>query len=89
VTDLPRENVPPCPRPPALDPVPRRITNRRGGALVAKTKRALPVPETHHAPTCYLPPGDILATPRPTEGNGFCEWKALRAISTRWLGRQP
>ncbi|MFO8127145.1 DUF427 domain-containing protein [Yoonia sp.] len=77
MTDLPRENVQSYPRPPALEPVPQRITIRLGDTLVAETTRALRVLETHHAPTYYLPPGDILATLRPTEGNSYCEWKGI------------
>ena len=61
MTDLPRENVQSYPRPQALEPVPQRIIVRLGGALVADTKSALQVPETHHAPTYYLPPLDIHA----------------------------
>lgn len=58
MTDLARENVQSYPRPPALEPVPQRITIRLGGTLVADTSRALRVLETHHAPTYYLPPED-------------------------------
>jgi uncharacterized protein (DUF427 family) len=75
MTELPRENVQTYPRPPALQPVPQRITIRLGGVLVADTTRALRVLETHHAPTYYLPPEDIAATLRPLPGTTFCEWK--------------
>jgi uncharacterized protein (DUF427 family) len=77
MTDLPRENVQSYPRPPALEPVPQRITVRLGGALVADTTRALRVLETHHAPTYYLPLADIHATLRPAQGTSFCEWKGV------------
>ncbi len=77
MSDLPRENVQSYPRPPALEPVPHRITIRLGGSLVAETTRALRVLETHHAPTYYLPSEDIFATLRPTEGNSYCEWKGV------------
>ena len=77
MTDLPRENVQSFPRPPALEPVPQTITIRLGGVLVAQTTRALRVLETHHAPSYYLPPSDILATLRPVPGSSFCEWKGV------------
>ena len=77
MTDLPRENVQSYPRPPALEPVPLRITLRLGGVLVADTIRALRVLETHHAPTYYLPPADILATLCPAPGSSNCEWKGV------------
>lgn len=75
MTDLPRENVQSYPRPPALEPVPQRITIRLGGVLVADTTRALRVLETHHAPTYCLPPEDVRAKLRPTSGSTVCEWK--------------
>ncbi len=75
MTDMPRENVQAYPRPPALEPVPHRIRVVLGGETVAETSSALRVLETHHAPTYYLPPADILAELRPTQGSSFCEWK--------------
>ncbi|WP_371038642.1 DUF427 domain-containing protein [Rhodosalinus sp. FB01] len=75
MTGLPRENVQSYPRPPALEPVPQRVTVRLGGVTVADTTHALRVLETHHAPTYYLPPEDIGATLRPVGGATFCEWK--------------
>ena len=75
MTDLPRENVQSYPRPPALEPVPQRITIRLGGILVAETTRAFRVLETHHAPTYYLPPADISATLQAAPGSSLCEWK--------------
>ena len=77
MTGMPRENVQSYPRPPALEPVPQRITIRLGSTLVADTSRALRVLETHHAPTYYLPPEDIQATLRPVPGSSFCEWKGV------------
>jgi uncharacterized protein (DUF427 family) len=77
MTDLPRENVQSYPRPPALHPVPQRITVSLGGTLVADTSRALRVLETHHAPTYYLPQEDIHAKLRPAPGRSVCEWKGV------------
>ncbi len=75
MTEISRENVQSYPRPPALEPVPPRITIRLGGVLVAETTRALRVLETHHAPSYYLPPEDIQAALRPVKGSSYCEWK--------------
>ncbi|MFN4157602.1 MAG: DUF427 domain-containing protein [Gemmobacter sp.] len=72
-----RENVQSYPRPPRLEPVPHRIVIRLGGAVVADTTRAWRVLETHHAPSYYLPPGDVTAQMRPASGSSFCEWKGV------------
>ncbi len=72
---LPPECVQDYPRPPALQPVPQRIVIRFGGVVVADTTRALRVIETHHPPTYYLPPRDILADLDSAPGSSFCEWK--------------
>ena len=75
MTSLTRENVQTYPRPPALEPVPQRILVRLGGIVAADTHRALRVLETHHAPTYYIPPEDVLAALRPAPGETICEWK--------------
>ena len=75
MTGLPRENVQAYPRPPALEPVPQPLLIRLGGEVVAQTRRALRVLETHHAPTYYLPPEDVAATLRAAPGSTICEWK--------------
>jgi uncharacterized protein (DUF427 family) len=75
MTDLPRENVQSYPRPPALEPVPQRVTVRLGGEVIADSRRALRVLETHHAPTYYLPPEEVTAILIPASGQSFCEWK--------------
>ena len=77
MNELPHENVKSYPRPPALEPVPQRITIRLAGMLVAETTNALRVLETHHAPTYYLPQNDVYATLRPAQGSSFCEWKGV------------
>lgn len=77
MTDVPRENVQTYPRPPALEPVSLTIVIHLGGSLVARSTRAWRVLETHHAPTYYLPPGDVAATLRPAAGTSFCEWKGV------------
>ncbi len=75
MSPLPRENVQSYPRPPALEPVALAITIRLGGCLVAQSKEAYRVLETHHAPTYYIPPQDVPAELRPVAGSSFCEWK--------------
>lgn len=77
MTELPRENVQSYPRPPALEPVPQRITIWLGGAVIADTTRGWRVLETHHAPTYYLLPENVRATLRPAPGSSFCEWKGV------------
>lgn len=77
MTGLPRENVQSYPRPPAVQPVTEQIVVTLGGTVVARTTRAFRVLETHHAPTYYLPPDDVLATLRAAQGHSFCEWKGV------------
>lgn len=75
MTALIRENVQSYPRPPALQPVPQRIVIMLGGQIIAETTAAFRVLETHHAPTYYLPPGDVSAILTPAAGSSLCEWK--------------
>lgn len=69
------ENVHDYPRPPRLEPMPWRVEITLASETIADTTRAFRVLETHHAPTYYLPPSDILAELRPAPGQSFCEWK--------------
>lgn len=73
--ELPVEDVQSYPRPPALEPVPQRITVTLGGGVIVDTTGAYRVLETHHAPTYYLPPDDIAAALTPAPGRSVCEWK--------------
>ena len=75
MTALLPENVQSYPRPPVVEAVPQRIVIRLGGAVVADTRAALRVLETHHAPTYYLPRRDVRADLAPVRGGSFCEWK--------------
>jgi len=77
--DLTPENVQDYPRPPALEPVPHRLRVMLGGETVAETTRALRVLETHHAPTYYIPPDDVMAALIAVRGTTFCEWKGRAA----------
>jgi uncharacterized protein (DUF427 family) len=76
VTELAIEDVQDYPRPPALEPVGVRLRVVFSGLVVAETVKGLRVLETHHAPTYYFPPEDILKTALvPAPGSSFCEWK--------------
>jgi uncharacterized protein (DUF427 family) len=75
MAELPIENVQDYPRPPALEPVPQRLSVILGGGIVAETMRGLRILETHHAPTYYLPVEDVIAALDPVGETSFCEWK--------------
>lgn len=77
---LPVENVQDFPRPPALEHVAQRLRAVFAGVPIADTDVGLRVLETHHAPTYYIPPTDILTSALVlTAHETFCEWKG-RAI---------
>lgn len=77
---LPNENVQNYPRPPEVQPVPSSVRATFAGVPILDTKAALRVLETHHAPTYYIPPADVLvAALVPTPHETICEWKG-RAI---------
>ena len=66
------------PRPPAIEPVPRRIRIDFGGRMIAQTDAAFRVLETSHPPVYYLPPNafhDCEIIPAP--GQSVCEWKGV------------
>ena len=70
------EDVQAYPRPPALEPVPQRVTVLCGGRMLAETRAALRVLETHHAPTYYLPREAFADGALASSGRrSFCEWK--------------
>jgi len=73
---LPVENVQDYPRPPALQSVSAALRVVVGGVPIAETQAGLRVLETHHAPTYYLPPADVLTTALVASvRETFCEWK--------------
>jgi uncharacterized protein (DUF427 family) len=77
---LPVEDVQAYPRPPALAPVSHRVRALFAGLPVADSEVALRVLETHHAPTYYIPPGDVVMSALvPSTRETFCEWKG-RAV---------
>ncbi|GAC1440216.1 MAG: DUF427 domain-containing protein [Solirubrobacteraceae bacterium] len=73
------ENVWDYPRPPSVEPCPRRVRLELGGVILADSSRALRVLETSHPPTIYVPPGDVrtdallASAARPT----VCEFKGV------------
>ena len=71
-----QESVWDYPRPPALEPVTRRLRVVLGGAVIADTTRGWRVLETSHPPNYYLPLDDVVtgAVER-TKGASFCEFK--------------
>ena len=74
--ELLEENVQLYPRPPAVEAVAQRVRIVLGGAEVASSSAAFRVLETHHAPTYYLPPDDIVpGVLTKASGTSFCEWK--------------
>ncbi|MEO0914596.1 MAG: DUF427 domain-containing protein, partial [Pseudomonadota bacterium] len=76
MTGLPIENVQEYPRPPRLERVGFVLKVALDGAPVAETVAGWRVLETHHAPTYYLPAGDVdPGCLRPAAGGSFCEWK--------------
>jgi len=96
------ESVWSYPRPPAVEPCPRRVTIEHGGELIADSRRAVRVVETSHPPTIYLPPEDVqmeLLEPSAARGS-VCEWKgradyldlvtrAGRETAVAWRYREP
>ena len=71
-----QESVWDFPRPPRLEADAREVVVRWGGIEVARTCRAIRVVETAHAPSFYIPWGDVArdflhAAP----GGSLCEWK--------------
>lgn len=80
MTVLAVEDVQSYPRPPALEPVPQALRVEFAGLPVAETTAGFRVLETHHAPTYYIPPADVLSTVLvPSSRETFCEWKG-RAV---------
>ncbi|KAK8074091.1 hypothetical protein PG994_004990, partial [Apiospora phragmitis] len=71
----PKLNVQSFPRPPLLERTPRHLQVKWNGQLIADTKEACWVLETHHPPTYYLPPSSILVPLTQTSRLSFCEWK--------------
>ncbi len=64
------------PRPPAVEPEPRRVRVVLGGVTIADSTRALRVLETSHPPTVYVPPEDVApGVLDPVARTTVCEFK--------------
>lgn len=76
-----QESVWDYPRPPRLEPTPRRLRIIHRGVTLADTVAGLRTLETSHPPTYYLPPGDIdmARLTASAQRGSFCEWKG-RAV---------
>lgn len=71
-----QESVWDYPRPPRLEPCPRRIKVVAFGQVIAETTRAFRLLETSHPPNYYLPPADVrMPLLEPTTKRTWCEWK--------------
>ena len=70
------ENVWDYPRPPALEPVSKRLRIVFGGIIIASADGGFRVLETTHPPVYYLPPCAFIAGAlESAAGGSFCEWK--------------
>lgn len=73
-----RESVWDYPRPPRLEPTPRRIRVIFAGTTIADSSRALRLLETSHPPTYYIPPEDVrMDLLERTDHRSFCEFKGM------------
>lgn len=71
-----RESVWDYPRPPRLEPTPKRIRVEFAGVVLADTRSAFRVLETSHPPVYYVPPKDVaMRYLVETPGQSHCEWK--------------
>ena len=71
------ESVWDYPRPPRLEPSPRRIRVEFGGETIVDTTSAYRALETSHPPVYYVPVDDVKPGVLTTSGGRttFCEWK--------------
>lgn len=70
------EDVWTYPRPPAIEPVPKRIRIDFAGRTIAETTAAFRILETSHPPVYYLPREAFTGCAlEPAPGSSICEWK--------------
>ena len=90
--DLPhQESVWDYPRPPLLEPTPRRLRILHAGSIIAETTDALRILETSHPPVYYFPPSDVamhLLHPS-NRGRSFCEFKGLASYWDLVVPQRP
>jgi uncharacterized protein (DUF427 family) len=68
------------PRPPIVEKEPRPVEILFGGAVIARSTRALRVLETSHPPGIYVPFADVAGGAlRPASGTTWCEYKGQAA----------
>lgn len=71
-----QESVWDYPRPPALEPVNKRIRVVFNGKEIADSANSKRVLETSHPPVYYIPPGDVrMEFLERQSGSSYCEWK--------------
>lgn len=70
-----QESVWDYPRPPALEPVSKRLRVEFNGEVIAETTNGYRVLETSHPPVYYFPPEDVSDAVVPDQGSSVCEWK--------------
>ena len=63
------------PRPPSCERTSRHLQIKWNDQVIADTKEAYWVLETHHPPTYYLPPSSIKIPLSKNSKSSFCEWK--------------
>ena len=82
-----QESVWDYPRPPRLEPSPKRIQVVFNGITIADSQNAQRVLETSHPPVYYIPPNDIqMEYLLPTRQQSFCEWKGNAGYYTIAVG---
>ncbi|KAJ1324270.1 DUF427 domain-containing protein [Microdochium nivale] len=79
-------NVQSFPRPPLLERTARHLIVKWKGEVIADTKEAFWVLETHHPPTYYLPPASIKVPLTQTPRSSYCEWKGKATYYSLSLG---
>jgi uncharacterized protein (DUF427 family) len=75
------------PRPPRVEPVPKRVRIVFNGETIADTTDAKRVLETFGAPVYYLPPADVrMDLLSETARTSVCEWKGGASYYTLRVG---
>lgn len=78
-----QESVWDYPRPPRLEPTPKRLRVIFNGQTVAESVRGLRVLETSQPPAYYFPPGDVRQDLLMRSGyRTLCEWKGVAVYFT-------